>query len=146
MWENLTAFALLLRDNPIFVLVGAVVTLGAFLEYSFGVCRLLSNYLFAGRKTAVSVQNPQPAPPSLNRPSVAKMHCRLCAGSGKNHIGGEIIPGVCRLCRGRGYVNTDRVGQPDCPHCEGSGQNRIAGMHVGGTCTVCQGYGILPLE
>ncbi|GAB5407624.1 MAG: hypothetical protein Aurels2KO_58550 [Aureliella sp.] len=127
--EALTSF---IREHPIPVLIGfvaSVITIGGAIGRIFGYIPPLK----FPRRTKT-----QP-----------RMQCRLCNGTGKDHVGGVIIPGVCDVCAGKGYVITDRVGQPNCPHCphcRGSGRDTVGNIHIGGACEVCGGIGVLPRD
>ena len=84
---------------------------------------------------AVAV-SPAPARP------LQKMKCPFCDGSGHMRImTGPAQP--CIKCHGKGYIFTDRVGQPKCTFCWGHAY-RFGATNT--LCPVCDGEGLMPWD
>lgn len=71
-----------------------------------------------------------------------KMKCKFCDGSGHMRImTGPAEP--CIKCLGKGYIFTDRIGQPKCTFCLGHAY-RFGATNT--LCPVCGGEGLMPWD
>ena len=64
-----------------------------------------------------------------------KIYCKQCDKTGM------IAGNKCGFCKGRAYLYTYRLGQPDCRPCKGTGKDER-----GVFCSVCGGVGLMKYE
>jgi DnaJ-class molecular chaperone len=89
-----------------------------------------------GSSPVVAVQSLPPVRP------FQKMKCPFCDGSGHMQIvSGPAEP--CIKCHGKGYIFTDRIGQPKCKFCWGHAY-RFGATNT--LCPVCDGEGLMPWD
>ena len=95
----------------------------------------ISHSTAAAYPTPLSYDEPMPNSRKLNH-----IQCPICKGNGREWGRYET---VCSKCKGRGHIQTYRVGQPMCPPCAGSGRNNGRYAQL---CPVCEGVGLLPFK